>query len=96
MEFHTKMNSIDGDVIEGINTAISMAEKDFRGVVIGNEGQNFSAGANLAMLFMYAVDQEFDEIDLMIRTFQNTMTKARFSSVPVVSATIRPCLGRRM
>ncbi|GAB4238839.1 MAG: 3-hydroxyacyl-CoA dehydrogenase/enoyl-CoA hydratase family protein [Ekhidna sp.] len=93
LEFHTKMNSIDGDIIEGINTAITMAEKDYRGVVIGNEGQNFSAGANLAMLFMYAVDQEFDEIDLMVRTFQNTMTKARFSSVPVVAATSGLVLG---
>lgn len=93
LEFHTKMNSIDADVIEGINTAITMAEKDYRGLVIGNEGQNFSAGANLAMLFMYAVDQEFDEIDLMIRTFQNTMTKARFSSVPVVSAPSGLVLG---
>ncbi|MEQ9466870.1 MAG: 3-hydroxyacyl-CoA dehydrogenase/enoyl-CoA hydratase family protein [Ekhidna sp.] len=93
LEFHTKMNSVDADVIEGINTAITMAEKNYRGVVIGNEGQNFSAGANLAMLFMYAVDQEFDEIDLMIRTFQNTMTKARFSSVPVVAATSGLVLG---
>ena len=93
LEFHTKMNSVDADVIEGINTAINMAEKDYRGVVIGNEGQNFSAGANLAMLFMYAVDQEFDEIDLMVRTFQNTMTKARFSSVPVVAATSGLVLG---
>ncbi len=93
LEFHTKMNSVDADVIEGINTAITMAEKDYRGVVIGNEGQNFSAGANLAMLFMYAVDQEFDEIDLMVRTFQNTMTKARFSSVPVVAATSGLVLG---
>lgn len=93
LEFHTKMNSVDADVIEGINTAITMAEKDYKGLVIGNEGQNFSAGANLAMLFMYAVDQEFDEIDLMVRTFQNTMTKARFSSVPVVAATSGLVLG---
>lgn len=93
MEAHTKMNSIDADVIEGINTAITMAEKDFKGVVIGNEGQNFSAGANLAMLFMYAVDQEFDEIDLMIRTFQSTVTRCRFSSVPVVAAPSGLTLG---
>lgn len=93
LEFHTKMNSIDADVLEGVNTAITMAEKDYRGVVIGNEGQNFSAGANLAMLFMYAVDQEFDEIDLMIRTFQSTMTRARFSSIPVVSAPSGLVLG---
>ena len=93
LEFHTKMNSIGAEVIEGINTAINTAEKDFRGLVIGNEGQNFSAGANLAMLFMYAVDQEFDEIDMMIRQFQNTMTRARFSSVPVVSAPSGMALG---
>ncbi|MEP5611332.1 MAG: 3-hydroxyacyl-CoA dehydrogenase/enoyl-CoA hydratase family protein [Cyclobacteriaceae bacterium] len=93
LEFHTKMNSIDADVIEGINTAITMGEKEYRGVVIGNEGQNFSAGANLAMLFMYAVDQEFDEIDLMIRTFQKTMTRARFSTIPVVSAPSGLTLG---
>jgi len=93
VEFHTKMNSIGAEVIEGINTAITMAEKDFRGVVVGNEGQNFSAGANLAMLFMFAVDQEFDEIDMMIRQFQNTMTRARFSTVPVVSATSGLALG---
>lgn len=93
LEFHTKMNSIDADVGEGINVAITTAEKDFRGLVIGNEGQNFSAGANLAMLFMYAVDQEFDEIDLMVRQFQNTVTKARFSSIPVVSAPSGLVLG---
>jgi len=93
VEFHTKMNAIGAEVIEGVNTAISMAEKDFRGVVIGNEGQNFSAGANLAMLFMFAVDQEYDEIDMMIRQFQNTMTRARFSSIPVVSAPSGMALG---
>ncbi|MFT5569062.1 MAG: 3-hydroxyacyl-CoA dehydrogenase [Cyclobacteriaceae bacterium] len=93
LEFHTKMNSIGAEVIEGINTAITMAEKDYRGLVIANEGQNFSAGANLAMLFMYAVDQEFDEIDMIIRTFQNTMTRARFSSIPVVAAPAGMALG---
>ncbi|MFT7198358.1 MAG: 3-hydroxyacyl-CoA dehydrogenase, partial [Marinoscillum sp.] len=64
-----------------------------RGLVIANEGQNFSAGANLAMLFMYAVDQEFDEIDMMIRQFQTTMTRARFSSIPVVAAPSGLALG---
>ncbi|MEO9475400.1 MAG: 3-hydroxyacyl-CoA dehydrogenase NAD-binding domain-containing protein [Cyclobacteriaceae bacterium] len=93
LEFHTKMNSIGAEVIEGINTAIKMAEKDYEGLVIGNESSNFSAGANLAMLFMFAVDQEYDEIDLMIRQFQQTMTRARFSSVPVVSAAAGLALG---
>lgn len=93
LEFHTKMNAIGGEVIEGINTAITMAEKSYHGLVIGNEGQNFSAGANLAMLFMFAGDQEFDEIELMIRQFQNTMMRARFSSIPVVAATSGMALG---
>jgi 3-hydroxyacyl-CoA dehydrogenase len=93
LEFHTKMNSIGGEVIEGINTAITMAEKGYNGLVIGNEGQNFSAGANLAMLFMFAGDQEYDEIELMIRQFQNTMMRARFSTIPIVAATSGMALG---
>ncbi len=93
LEFHTKMNSLGQEVLEGINTAIATAEKDYRGLVIGNEGQNFSAGANLAMLFMYAGDQEFDEINMMIAHFQNTMMRARYSSIPVVVATSGMALG---
>ncbi|MBW3467413.1 3-hydroxyacyl-CoA dehydrogenase/enoyl-CoA hydratase family protein [Arthrospiribacter ruber] len=93
LEFHTKMNSLGQEVIEGINTAIAMAEKSYKGLVIGNEGQNFSAGANLAMLFMFAGDQEFDEINLMIAGFQKTMMRARYSSVPVVVAPHNMALG---
>jgi 3-hydroxyacyl-CoA dehydrogenase len=93
LEFHTKMNALGQEVIEGINTAINMAEKSYKGLVIGNEGGNFSAGANLAMLFMFAGDQEFDEINLMIATFQNTMMRARYSSVPVVVAPHNMALG---
>ncbi|WMJ72250.1 3-hydroxyacyl-CoA dehydrogenase NAD-binding domain-containing protein [Cytophagaceae bacterium ABcell3] len=93
LEFHTKMNTLGGEVIEGINKAISIAEKDFRGLVIGNEGPNFSAGANLALVFMYAIEQEYDEIDFMIRTFQKTMMRARYSSVPVVVAPHGMALG---
>jgi len=93
LEFHTKMNSMGSEVIEGIETAISMAEKDYKGLVIGNEGPNFSAGANLAMLFMFAGDQEYDEINLMIAQFQNTMKRAKFSSIPVVSAPSGLALG---
>ena len=93
VEFHTKMNSISGEVIEGLNTAITKAEENFRGVVIGNESQQFSAGANLAMLFMYASDQEWDEVDLMIRHFQNTMMRMRFSDVPVVASPSGLALG---
>ncbi|MFY0651559.1 MAG: enoyl-CoA hydratase/isomerase family protein [Cyclobacteriaceae bacterium] len=87
LEFHTKMNSMGQEVLEGLTTAISKAEQDYRGLVIGNESQNFSAGANLSMIFMYAGDQEFDEINLMIAQFQNVIMKTRYSSIPVVAAT---------
>jgi 3-hydroxyacyl-CoA dehydrogenase len=93
LEFHTKMNAIGQEIIEGIETAISMAEKDYKGLVIGNEGENFSAGANLAMLFMFAGDQEFDEVNLMVAQFQNTMKRAKFSSIPVVAAPAGLALG---
>lgn len=93
LEFHTKMNTLGGEVIEGINRAISIAEKDYRGLVIGNEATNFSAGANLALIFMYAIEQEYDEIDFMIRQFQNTMTHIRYSSIPVISAPAGLTLG---
>ena len=93
LEFHTKMNSLGAEVVEGINTAIAMAEKSYKGLVIGNEGANFSAGANLAMLYMFAGDQEFDEINLMIAQFQNTMMRVRYSSIPVVVAPHNMALG---
>ncbi|SDK80134.1 3-hydroxyacyl-CoA dehydrogenase [Catalinimonas alkaloidigena] len=86
LEFHTKMNTLGSGVIEGINKAISLAEKEYQGLVIGNEAANFSAGANLAMVFMFAIEQEYDELDLMIRQFQNTMMRVRYSSIPVVVA----------
>jgi len=86
LQWSTKMNSIGGDVLAGIQTAIDKAEKNYKGLVIANEGANFSAGANVGMIFMLAIDQEYDELDMAIRTFQNTMMRARYSSVPVVVA----------
>ncbi len=86
LEFHSKMNTIGEEVIQGINKAIDMAEKDFRGLVIGNDAANFSAGANLALVLMLAIEQEFDEINLAIRAFQNTTMRIRYSSIPVVVA----------
>ena len=93
LEFQTKMNSIGSEVLEAVNKSIEIAEKDFTGLVIGNNGQNFSAGANLAMMLMLAVEQEFDEIDLAVRTFQNTTMHVRYSSVPVVVAPHNMTLG---
>lgn len=93
IEFHTKMNSIGGEVLEGINKAIDLAEKDYKGLVISNEGANFSAGANVGMIFMMAVEQEYDELDFAIRQFQNTMMRVRYSSIPVVVAPHAMALG---
>lgn len=93
VEFHTKMNTIGGDVISGINKAIDMAEKDYRGLVIGNDGANFSAGANVGMIFMMAVEQEWDELNMAIRMFQNTSMRIRYSSIPVVVASHNLTLG---
>ncbi|WP_421827922.1 3-hydroxyacyl-CoA dehydrogenase/enoyl-CoA hydratase family protein [Larkinella sp.] len=94
LEFRSKMNTMGAEVIEGIHKAISLAEKDFRGLVIGNDSSEaYSAGANLATLFMFAIEQEFDEINLMIAQFQQTMMRARYSSIPVVGAPHSLALG---
>lgn len=86
LEWSTKMNSIGAEVLEGITKSISLAEEKYKGLVIANEGANFSAGANVGMIFMLAIEQEYDELDLAIRMFQNAMMRARYSSVPVVTA----------
>jgi 3-hydroxyacyl-CoA dehydrogenase len=86
LQWSTKMNSIGGDVLEGIQTGIERAEKNYKGLVIANDGANFSAGANVGMIFMLAIDQEYDELDFAIRVFQNTMMRVRYSSIPVVTA----------
>jgi 3-hydroxyacyl-CoA dehydrogenase len=93
VEFHSKMNTIGGDTLSAINKAIDMAEKDYRGVVIGNDGANFSAGANVGMIFMMAVEQEWDELNMAIRLFQNTSMRIRYSSIPVVVAPHNLTLG---
>ena len=93
LEFHTKMNTIGGEVIQGINKAIDIAEKDYRGLVIGNDGANFSAGANIGMIYMAAIEQDWDEINLAIKMFQNTMMRIRYSSIPVVAAAHNLTLG---
>lgn len=86
LEFHTKMNTLGGEVVEGINKAITLAEESYTGLVIGNQGAQFSAGANLGMVFMNAIEQEYDELNFMIKHFQDTMMRVRYSSIPVVVA----------
>jgi 3-hydroxyacyl-CoA dehydrogenase len=92
-EWNTKMNSIGGEVLEGLNKAISLSEEKFNGLVIANDGPNFSAGANVGMIFMLAIEQEYDELDMAIRMFQNTMMRVRYSSIPVAVAPHALTLG---
>ena len=93
LEWKTKMNSIGGEVLEGIQKSIEIAEKNFNGLVIANQGENFSVGANITMIFMMAIEQEYDEIDFAVRAFQNTTKIIRYSSIPVVVATQGMTLG---
>ncbi|MGB2761658.1 MAG: 3-hydroxyacyl-CoA dehydrogenase/enoyl-CoA hydratase family protein [Maribacter stanieri] len=93
VEFQSKMNTIGGDVLAGLNKAIDMAEKDFQGLVVGNQAANFSVGANIGMIFMMAVEQEYDELNMAIKMFQDTMMRMRYSSIPTVSAPHGMTLG---
>jgi 3-hydroxyacyl-CoA dehydrogenase len=86
LEWYTKLGTIGGEVIEGIQRSIGLAEEKYKGLVIANESSDFSAGANLGMIFMLAVDQEFEELEMAVRTFQNTTMRIRYSATPVVIA----------
>jgi 3-hydroxyacyl-CoA dehydrogenase len=93
LQWNTKMNTIAGDVLNGVTKSIELAEKNYKGLVIANDGPNFSAGANVGMIFMFAVEQEYEELDMAIRMFQNTMMRVRYSPIPVVTATHGLALG---
>ncbi len=82
--WNSKSYTLGSSVIEGLNKSIDLAEKNYRGLVIGHQGADFSLGANLGMVFMYAIEQEYDELDFMVRTFQNSVMRIRYSSIPVV------------
>ena len=93
LAFHTKMNTIGSEIIQGINKAIDMAEEEYKGLVISNDGQNFSAGANVGMIFMMAVEQEWAELDMAVRMFQDATMRIRHSNIPVIAATHNMALG---
>ncbi|MGB5981569.1 MAG: 3-hydroxyacyl-CoA dehydrogenase/enoyl-CoA hydratase family protein [Nonlabens sp.] len=93
VEFTSKMNSIGGDVLAGLNKAIDIAEDRFDGLVVANNGANFSVGANIGMIFMMAVEQEYDELNMAISQFQNTVMRLRYSSIPTVVAPHQMALG---
>jgi len=93
LEFQSKMNTIGGDVLAGLNKAIDIAEKDFEGLVVGNQGANFSVGANIGMIFMMAVEQEYEELNMAIKYFQDSVMRLRYSSIPTVVAPHGMTLG---
>lgn len=86
LRWDTKMNTIGGEVLAGVQKAVAIAEEKYKGLVIANSGANFSAGANVGLIFMFAAEQEYDELDMAVRQFQNTTMRLRYSSVPVVVA----------
>lgn len=93
LEFQSKMNTIGGGVLQGINKAIDLAETQFQGLVIGNQAANFTVGANIGMIFMMAVEQEYDELNMAIKMFQDTMMRVRYSGIPVIVAPHGMTLG---
>jgi 3-hydroxyacyl-CoA dehydrogenase len=86
VEFHSKMNTIGGDTIQMLHAGVKEATQNFLALVVGNDGQNFSAGANLMLLLLEAQEGNWDEIDLMIRAFQEATQALRYADVPVIVA----------
>jgi len=93
LEFQSKMNTIGADVLAAINKAIDLAETNYQGLVVGNQAANFSVGANIGMIFMMAVEQEYDELNYAIKYFQDTMMRMRYSSIPTIAAPHGMALG---
>ena len=86
VEFQSKMNTLGGEVLQAINKGIDLAETEYDAIILGNQGANFSVGANLAMAFMMAVEQEYDELNFSVKYFQDTVMRLRYSSCPTIIA----------
>lgn len=84
VEFQSKMNTIGSGVLQAINKGIDLAEDEYEAVILGNQAANFSVGANLAMAFMLAIEQEYDELSMATRMFQNTVMRLKYSAVPTL------------
>jgi len=93
LEFHSKMNSIGGDTLQMVKAALSEVEKNFVGLVVGNQGQNFSVGANLMLVLLGAQEEDWEELDLAIRAFQQATMSLRYSAKPVVVAPFQMTFG---
>ena len=93
VEFHSKMNAIGGDTIQMLHAGLKEASANFQALVVGNEGEHFSAGANIMLLLLEAQEENWDEVDLMVRAFQNATMALRYADVPVIVAPAGLALG---
>jgi 3-hydroxyacyl-CoA dehydrogenase len=93
LEFHSKMNSIGGDTIQLIKQSLAEVEKNFVGLVVGNQGANFCVGANLMLVLLEAQDENWEDLDLVARAFQDATMSLRYSAKPVVVAPFNLALG---
>lgn len=93
LEFHSPNNAIATDIISMVNYSVEEVSKNFRGLVIGNQGKNFSVGANLMLILMEAQDENWDELDYMVRMFQNASMQLKYMNKPVVAAPFNMALG---
>jgi len=93
IEFHSKGNAIGPDIMQMMNTALEEADKNYRGLVIGNQGSHFCVGANLGMMLMEAQDDNFFELEMVIRQFQNMAMNIKYANKPVVAAPFNMTVG---
>ena len=93
LEFHSKMNAIGGDTLQMLKFALTEVEKNFLGLVVGNQGQNFCVGANIMLMLMEAQEENWEDLDMMVRVFQNATMSLRYSPKPVVVAPFQMVFG---
>jgi len=93
VEFHSKMNAIGGDTIQMLHAGLKEASANFAALVVGNEGEHFSAGANIMLLLLEAQEENWDEVDLMVRAFQGATMALRYADVPVIVAPASLAIG---
>ncbi|WP_088105439.1 3-hydroxyacyl-CoA dehydrogenase/enoyl-CoA hydratase family protein [Halalkalibacter urbisdiaboli] len=93
LEFHSPNNAIGADILLMVEQSLEEVRQNYEGLIIANQGRNFCVGANLMMLLMEAQDEEWDEVDYIIRKFQNTMSRLKQFEKPVIAAPHRMTLG---
>ncbi len=93
-EFHTKLNAVDDEIVNGLNAAMDLCESGkYQALVLANDGRNFSAGANILLLALAAREKQFDQIEQMVKAFQDVCVRLKYSSIPTVAAPFDLTLG---